>query len=128
MNKFVSKKMNFTKVGDTDLIAFMNSIFLYSQFNVVKHLQYPHLHNVFLTVNNSSFYNVYNIPVEIYTIKFQNNYDFEEDLIIKNRDKHMTFDIKKTIFLDVYNETNELIGYYKQDLNIEYVNINELRI
>ena len=120
--------MTFHKATNPELLHYMNTMFLYSHFNVVKHLHYPHLHNVFLTVTDSSYYKLYNIPSDMYTIKFQKNYDFGKDLVIKNRDRFSTFDIKKTIFLDVYNETNELLGYYKQDISVEYVSANDFRI
>lgn len=128
MNQMFRTSMSFYKEHYPDLIYHMNTIFLYTQFNFVKHIHYPALHNVFLGVKNGKYCKLSNIPTDMYTVKFPEGYDFARDMVITNRDITSTFNVHKSISLDVYNETNEFIGYYKQDLDIEYVSIDELRI
>jgi hypothetical protein len=113
---------------DPTIIKYMNTIFINSQFNLIKHIYYPYLHNVFISISDTKFTKLYNIPVEQYTVRFPSTYDFAKDLIIKDRNKKCTFEIDKPLILDVLNETNEIYGYYNQNIRIEYASIDDLRI
>lgn len=110
--------MYFRKPINTSVLQVMNKYFLYTQFIIVKHNNYPGVNDVYINVYNTKFHQLYNIPVEAYTIKFPRNYNFSEDILNSICNKYISLDVTKTIFLDVYSETNEFIGYYSQKIHI----------
>lgn len=126
MSTLITKQMTFYKNNTVDIHKYMNSIFLYSMFNDLKYIHYPSLHNVSIQITSSKYVPLYNIPADVYTVKFPPHYCFAKDVIVPNRNIKETFTLKKQISLDVCSDTNEMIGYYTQDVNIDYISFYEL--
>lgn len=99
---------------------YMNLLFICNYFDELKKIHKNDLYNSFIEIKNTQHVNFIDNTTDYYVVRFPQSCTIKSDLLLSNN----AFDtiekiLDKKVTLHIYDDNNNFIGYFRQDVIIK---------
>lgn len=102
-------------IYNKEIITHLSTIYFHMYFEMYKYKYHPMYNSYKAYIENTYLHQMYNIPTINHYVMKMNEQEYQKNLFMCNI--HSEYGSYREIFLDIYNDNNEIFGYVNQTIH-----------